>query len=139
APYGDSGGPLDGCQGATAAVGGKLFEVSRYINFFTKEVKANPRQVILASIAAPPTPFATLVANPGTLAPCAPGQAIDGIKCAVVLGHTCKEAPYSDPAVRIDQVVRSAPRFVQGTICGLDFTATLQSLANSLLTLRMGG
>jgi hypothetical protein len=141
-PYGDSGGPLSMCQGATAAVGGKLFEVSRYINYFTQAggVKANPGSVILASLAAPTAPVSSFLGSPTTYAPCAGPPS--GTTCAVLLNHSCIQpqnpAINGDPAVRLAQVVESAPRHFEASVCDASFATSLQAIADAILQARLG-
>jgi hypothetical protein len=140
APYGASGGPLPNCQAATTAAGGKLFEVGRYVNYFTKAggVKANPLSVLMTSLAAPPTPFETFLANPVTLVPCAGPP--DGVSCAVQLKRSCMASAtvFGDPAVRISQVLHNAPRFFESNVCGGSFSTALQSIADAILQARLG-
>jgi hypothetical protein len=140
-PYGDSGGPLSMCQGATTAAGAKLFEVNRYINYFTKAggVKANPGAVILASLAAPVTPVQSILANPQD--PMQPTCAApNGSTCMVMLKHSCVSGMVTgDPPVRLTQVVEAAPRHsTSDVVCGASFDAALQSIADAILQARLG-
>ncbi|MDB4970652.1 MAG: hypothetical protein JWN44_6341, partial [Myxococcales bacterium] len=59
----DAAGPLSDCRPLSMADGGKLFDVQRYIDFFTLPaamggVKVNPANVMLAGIMPPAAPFA---------------------------------------------------------------------------------
>jgi hypothetical protein len=139
-PYGDSGGPLANCQGAPNPTGnssgpppagqGKLFDVNRYIDFF-KTIKPRPEDVLLAAIDAPSDPFQILVGDlnlidqsrPGGYAACPSGTMVGTPPCEVLLGHSCNASTtwFGDPAVRINQVVRSAPNNNVASIC--DFNA----------------
>jgi hypothetical protein len=60
------------CRPLSEAEGGKLFDLDRYINFFARPggVKADPSDVILASIAVPPTPLTTTLTMPCADATC---------------------------------------------------------------------
>jgi hypothetical protein len=141
-PYADSLGPLTSCQGATAAVGGKLFDVSRYINYFTQPggVKSNPAAVILASLQAPTTPVESIQGNIQTYQPCAGpvGQAM----CEILLQHSCvnpvNTAINGDPAVRMAQVLNAVSRNLQSSVCESDYTPAMQSIADRILAARMG-
>src|SRR5437764_625216 len=108
---------------ATTAVGGKLFEVSRYITYFTQAggVKSNPAAVILGSVAAPPIPVASVLTdNSGQ--PCA----TLGTSCHVTLQHSCTAgAIVGDPAVRLSQLIHAAARFSEANVCGSDYTGAL--------------
>ena len=59
-------GPFDDCTPLNQADGGKLYDVQRYIDFFDRPggVKADPSDVIFASIAAPPSPFGWTITTP---------------------------------------------------------------------------
>jgi hypothetical protein len=124
APYGDSGGPLNGCVPATAADGGKLIDVQQYIDYFTKPaamggVKADPRDVILFAWDAPTTPFATTTGDPNTGAPCPAGVPVGMPNCQVYLEHSCNASPafFGDPAVRLSTVVNSITHHREFSIC----------------------
>jgi hypothetical protein len=125
-------------------VGGKLFEVSRYINYFAKAggVKANPASVILASLAAPVTPVQAILALPtdATQPSCAPGATVGTAQCQVQLKHSCTGTGmvFGDPAVRIAQVVEAAPRHFEANVCDGAFDAALQSIADAILAARQG-
>jgi hypothetical protein len=151
-PYGDSGGPMNGCVPATAAIGGKCIEVSKYISFFTQPmanggVKVDPNDVILVGITAPEAPVQTILAN--VKAPVGPYQTcpgpIDpsGSGCAVVLQHSCvsttNTAFFGDPAVRIRTVINSInavnPMNSQNTsICDTSYQQALQGLGNIIVS-----
>jgi hypothetical protein len=160
-PYADSGGPLMNCHGAPNPSGnakgpppsgeGKCYDVSRYIDFFTKPasqggVKVDPTQVVLAGIVAPATPVQSLAANPS---PSPPGPyascsgPIDGMHCAVVVQHSCI-APantqfFGDPAVRITQVISAVPPSNQQltSICDTSYQSAMQHMG-SLIVSRFG-
>lgn len=146
-PYGPSGGQLQNCRPATEADGGKLYDVERYINLFTKPVaqggvKVNPEDVILVAISADPAGgYETILGNPtkqdgsGQPEPCTGplGQA-----CAVLVKHSCV-APsdlrfFGDPAVRIKKVVDSAKNHQFTSICDTDYTAALQALGELIVS-----
>jgi hypothetical protein len=141
-PYGPSNGPLMDCHGATGAEGGQLFEVSRYVDFFTKPssqggVKADPSMVILAAIIAAPTVVESLQIDPRVAGEQQCAGPVDGKTCAVVLQHSCM-APqnpqfFGDPAVRINDVVSAAPNHQITSICDTNYQGALQSLGNMII------
>jgi hypothetical protein len=141
-PYGDSGGALTGCQSAPNPNGtgpGKLYDLSRYLNFFTMPASAggvrdNPGDVILAAIDAPSTPVESFVGNPSTYAPCAAGSTLDGQKCAVLLQHSCNASAqfFGDPAVRINQLVNASAGSLLSSICDQDYTAAMTALGQQI-------
>jgi hypothetical protein len=143
-PYADSGGALMGCQSAPnpGNMGpGKLFDVSRYINFFTNPlstggVRVDPNDVILAAIDAPSSPVQSFIGNPMTYAPCAAGAAVDGTNCAVLLQHSCNASAqfFGDPAVRINQVLGAAKNNQQTSICAQDYSTALQALGQQIVS-----
>jgi hypothetical protein len=147
-PYAASAGDLTNCQGATVAQGGKLYEVSRYIDLFTKPksqggLKERPENVILSVMAGPKTPVSTLLANPNPKPPgpyvACPGP-VDGTTCAVVLQHSClamtDPAFSADPAVRIQQVVESVTLHNAYRICDLVETNTVDPFTGIVLLLQ---
>src|SRR5581483_3657780 len=145
-PYGSSNGPLMDCHGATAAEGGKLFEVSRYIDYFTKPASAggakiDPSLVTLAAIVAPTSDVETLQANPNAQPPgpyvTCPGP-VDGKTCAVALQHSCiaPQSPqfFGDPAVRIADVVSAAKNRQLTSICDTSYQPALQALGELIVS-----
>ncbi|HEY7954306.1 MAG: hypothetical protein ACHQ17_09850 [Polyangia bacterium] len=145
-PEGDSGGPLSGCQSAPNPNGmgpGKLYDISRYINFFSKPasqggIKTDPNDVILLDISAPDMPVASLLVDPNAKPPgpymqC-PADMADS--CTVVLQHSCiaptDDAFFGDPAVRLRQVVRSVKSNQSTSICDTSYQSALQSLGGLL-------
>jgi hypothetical protein len=147
-PYGDSGGNLAAsmpCTDADPTVN-KLVPVSKYINFFSKPaagggVKVDPHDVIMVDITAPTNDVESILANPSPMPPgpyvTCPGP-VDGMKCAVVLQHSCI-APtntqfFGDPAVRIRQVVNTALNKQETSICDTSYQAALQSLGNLIVS-----
>jgi hypothetical protein len=139
-PPDDSNGPLADCRGATADVGGKLYDVQRYIDFFTKPdgVKADPSSVIVGGINAPPMPFSTLLASPQNYQPCS--GPVDGVRCAAVLGHSCNADAdwFGDPGVRLSQVLQAVPNHLETSICAMDYTSAMQALGDAIIKLRLG-
>jgi hypothetical protein len=135
-------GPLSGCAPLDQANGGKLFDVSRYIDFFTKPasqggLKADPSMVYVTSISAPETPFSTLLANISATAPTTPYQscATSSATCTTVLQHSCTRPSDStitgDPAVRLRAVV-AATGGTNGNACDDSYSASLGALASVL-------
>jgi hypothetical protein len=146
-PYAASGGPLTMCRGATAAAGGKLFEMHRFVDFFTKPtsaggVKDDSNAVLLEALAGPSTPVETILAVPTT----SPWQTCAGppsTSCYVETQHSCLNASDAtvsgDPAVRIDELLRNVAQHDRGSICDGDFSAGLSRLANMIAASRLGG
>jgi hypothetical protein len=147
-PYGDSGGPLSSCVPATQAMGGKLFDMSRYINFFTQAaanggVKVDPNDVILVGITAPEAPVQSILAQPQPPSPyvTCPGPP-DGQNCAVTLQHSCL-APgqetklFGDPAVRVRALINSVANQMnkQNTsICDSSYQQALEGLGDIIVS-----
>ncbi len=123
--------PRDDCRPLTEAEGGKLFDVQRYLDFFARPggVKADPSDVILASIAAPPTPVGTTLTRP-----CA-----DQVNTPVcpILNHSCvasvNQQFFGDPAVRIAAVVDAASTSQRTSLCDLDYSAAVDTLAQKII------
>jgi hypothetical protein len=121
---------LTGCSSQEMANGGKLFDVQRYIDFFARPggVKADPSDVILASIAAPPAPVGVLVTMP-----CA--DQVNTPQCPI-LNHSCVDASnaifFGDPAVRISAVVDAAVTSQRTSLCDADYSSAIDALAQSI-------
>jgi hypothetical protein len=161
-PYGDSGGLLTGCVPAendNAVMLGSEWDVSRYITFFTQPatmggVKVDPRNVILAAIDAPETPFKIVeiasgtgngkgaYPNPAAYQACPAPNVVDGKNCIVRVDHSCQNTVqpgfFGDPAVRLNTVVRAAPSSMVTSICGAnldappDYSTAMTALANMI-------
>jgi hypothetical protein len=152
APYASSNGPLTDCSPLDPPPG-DAYPIDRYINFFTRPaaqggVKANPNDVILVAIDAPPAPFSTLLATSTsgngaapspTFVPC---SAISPT-CQVRLQHSCQNmsnpAFFGDPPLRLDAVVNAAKFHQIANICGddptqtPDYTNALQNLGGLII------
>jgi hypothetical protein len=158
-PYGSSNGNLQpGCHSAPNTNGnlvgqpppgeGKCYDVSRYIDFFA-QLKADPSDVILAGIIAPPTDVETLITNlnvqpPGPLMPGCTGFPIDGTNCAVVLQYSCIDPQntsiFADPAVRIAEVINSVQKNQITSVCDQPgYKSALQSLGQLIISNLAGG
>jgi hypothetical protein len=137
-----SGGPLAGCHPASSAEGGKLIEVQKYIDFFTRPaseggIKDDPREVVLATIAGPKEPVATLLTTP-----CADAIA----PSCVVLAHGCHSPQpadamgnpllFADPAVRLETVVEAAEHHQFTSFCEEDWSNAFTSLGDLILAPR---
>jgi hypothetical protein len=147
-PYGDSSGPLSGCQPAPNPPG-EEYDVSRYINFFSKPaaaggVKTDPNNVILVAIDAPSDPFQVILSNPGTpggmpFQQCMPLDEHANPPCVPVLQHSCqnqvKPVFFGDPAVRLNSVVNAAPHGSLFSICDADYTAPFEGIGMWLINL----
>jgi hypothetical protein len=130
----DSMGPLANCRPWTVAEGSKLIDVQKYVDFFTRPasmggVKADPTDVILMAIAAPATPFATIVTSP-----CA--DQVNTASCPI-LAHSCTSTSnaqlFGDPAVRLSAVVNAAPTSQIASACADDYSTELAALAQKII------
>jgi hypothetical protein len=123
--------PTGGCRPLTQAEGGKLFDVQRYIDFFASPngVKADPSDVIVASINAPPSPVGVSVTMP-----CA--DQVNTPSCPI-LNHSCIDAAnaqfFGDPGVRMAAVVNAAYTSVSWSLCDLPFSPPMQDLAQKII------
>ena len=154
-PYADSGGPLAGCgpapnpDSSPSAPGngpGKLYDVSRYVDFFSLArtdggVKVDPRDVLLAAIDAPEAPFRVILTQspsvPGQTQPqCGPENEQSNPVCVPQLAYSCSNAQqpvfFGSPAVRLNAVVGSAANHVVSSVCDGDFTAGLKAIADAI-------
>jgi hypothetical protein len=126
---------LMGCSSYDLSNGGKLTDLSTYVNFFTKPaaqggVKVDPNDVILVGITAPSDPVGVTITTPcmdQTSQPSCP-----------ILNHSCI-APsntnfFGDPAVRVNSVVDSAHNHSLTSICDTDYTAAIQSLGDLIIS-----
>lgn len=157
-PYGDSGGPLQGCKAAPNPSGsgpGKQYDISRYINYFTAPqaqggVKVNPLDVVLLGIDATDSQFEVILSNPGTPAgqsyvQCPQLNETGNPVCVPVLQHSCinPQQPefFGDPAVRLNAVIRSAHFNSIASICGSDddYQKALKAAADLVVTTLAGG
>jgi hypothetical protein len=126
---------LTGCESQTMATGGKLFDVQKYIDFFTKPaaqggVKVDPNDVILVAITAPKDPVGVSITMP-----CA--DQTNTMSCPI-LNHSCVAATnalfFGDPAVRLSSVVASAKHNNLTSICDTDYTAAIQALGDLIIS-----
>jgi len=110
------------CTAATPAQGGKLTDLAKYIQFFSQPeskggVKADPRDVVFALIAAPPTP---VVVGTGV----GPDICGSGTSSCPIIGHSCSSpvdsAFFGDPGVRVDAVMQQIPDHTNASICDSD-------------------
>ena len=118
--------------------GGKLADVQKYINFFTLPlasggVKASPRDVILAGITAPATPFGTELDSSGD------GNCGSGANPCTVLSHSCHSSDntyFGDPAVRIRQVIDAGANHADANICGdaTEYKTALTAIGNKIVS-----
>jgi hypothetical protein len=136
---GDYGGPGPAPFSELPGLG-KLFDVARYQQIFTKDksgggIKDDPgHELMLISIAAPSTPFRTVLSNPNVVArdACSP---YNGTSCTVTLDHSCYAAAdhdlAGDPAVRLHAVVSAATNHDESTsICDAGYDQALQKLSD---------
>jgi hypothetical protein len=140
-PY--NSGAFQMCRGATQAAGGKLYEVGRYTQFFAN-LKPDPNAVLLDVIAAAATPVQTILVTYPTTTPytsCAGPP--NTTSCIVETQHTCTNVNDAtitgDPAVRIDEVLRSTGVHTRSSICDADYSAAMTTLAQRIAAARLGG
>jgi hypothetical protein len=97
----------EGCRPATFSDGGKLVDLSSYVDLLGRPrdhggIKADPADVVLAGLYAPPTPF--IVGQASGAEQCGAGAS----SCAA-LQPSClsptDETHHGDPAVRLDTLV----------------------------------
>jgi hypothetical protein len=126
---------LTGCQSLPTTNGGKLIDVQKYIDFFSKPaaqggVKVNPDDVILVGITAASDPVGVMIT-----APCA--DQVNTAMCPI-LNHSCISPTnskfFGDPAVRLNSVVASAKHNNLTSICDTDYTAAIQALGNLIIS-----
>jgi hypothetical protein len=135
-----SSAPLTGCQAAAQGAGGPLYDVQRYIDFFTKPmaeggIRVDPAQVILAAIGGATTPL-QVVYRTSDGQPC---DTPDGKACIVTLAPACGSGvATAEPAVRLFDVVQAAQWHAVGSECATDYTSTLQSAPNQIQAASMG-
>ncbi len=138
-----NGAPLDGnalpsTDDCVPVKDGPLYPVSRYISLFSPGpggVKAHADDLILAAIAAPPTPFGVTVTMPCAGAP--------SVASCPILNHSCVNASNpgynGDPAVRIAAVTNAVPGAINSSICNLDYSDVMDSVADQMSTRMRGG
>jgi hypothetical protein len=133
-PYGDSAGTLMNCVGATAEQGGKLTDVQKYIDFFTR------RAFMLTAITGESlmgirTSEINTKALPGT--PCT--TPVNGVDCIAWLEDSCRSPQNSyfsgKPAVRVNQVVRAMPagHSLVTSVCDTSYQAVLEALGQRIV------
>jgi hypothetical protein len=116
-----AGGPFDDCVARTQADGSQLYDVQRYLDFFTRPggAKPDPSDVILGSIAPPASPFAwTITQACGPNMPCP----LLVTPCSPPIGGG------AEPAVRLDAVVPPL-----GSMCNTDYSAAIDNLAQQII------
>lgn len=148
-PYADSAGDMSGCVPAPNPSGagpGKLFDVSRYINYFSKPaseggVKRTPLDVILVGIDAPEEPVRTILAqltDRPEQSTCSPINENSTPACTPQVQHSClnsaMHAFYGDPAVRLNSVIKSVKNHQVTSICETDYTSAMQNLGSLIVS-----
>jgi hypothetical protein len=108
---------------------GHLLTVASFVDFL-KSLKADPRDVFLAAVVAPPAPYVVVPQqNP------AANYEVDP-----VIQHSCtattsdpSQPEYGDPAVRITQAVSAfGTNGITQNVCDPDFNAAMVSLATAI-------
>jgi hypothetical protein len=124
-------GPFSDCRPMRPDEGGKLIDVQKYIDYFARPggVKADPSDVILAGIMAPPAPVGVQITMPcadQTNTPACP-----------FLNNSCvaanSPALFGAPAVRLSAVVDAALTSQRTTLCETDYSDAVAGLANKII------
>jgi hypothetical protein len=139
--YGPSNGPLQSCGPAPNTPAnhvGEAYDVSRYIDLFTKPpkqggIKRNKQDVIVVGIDGKDPRFEVILAENNTgggagahpdYVPCS----TVGSNCLVRLQHSCQnqvqKAFFADPAIRINSVIDTVNPNQVFSICGDDLAKT---------------
>jgi hypothetical protein len=125
-------GTLSGCHPAIAAEGARLLDVQRYIDTFTRPLaqgglKADPSDVVVLSIAAPPSPLAVRLSTP-----CADAL----LPSCALEAHSCVSPGdpnfFGDPGVRVSAVTRAVPDHLEWSLCDGDYTTPMIELGDRL-------
>jgi len=141
-PYGDSGAPVTNPRPATAAAGGKLIEVQKYIDFFTRPkskggAKNNPQDVALVAIDAPADRVRSILANPNTALGYTQCQPPISEMCQPVLDRSCTVGNFfGDPAVRLNAVINAiaSDRRQLTSICDTSYQMALEGLGKLIVS-----
>ena len=122
-----STGPFDDCTPLDQADGGKLYDVQRYIDFFDRPggVKADPSDVIFATIAAPPSPVGVTITTP-----CADQKAAS---CPILQQSCSDQNVFGDPGVRIAAVAGANLNAIQWSTCDTPYGGVLADLAQKIV------
>ncbi|HEY6477760.1 MAG TPA: hypothetical protein VI456_14370 [Polyangia bacterium] len=132
---------LDNCEDNESGTSA-LTPVSKFVADI-KALKPDPdNQIVVASIAAPATPYGVVWlpeqggqnTKPGELWPevmhsCGPAAGAD-VNPAVIQSTT--DESFGDPAVRITQFTGAFPISVLGSICDASFAATMNAIATKI-------
>ena len=127
---------FESCRPATAADGGKLAPLEKYRQLFTARVedgglKADPRRIVLASLAGPSGSIAVVESHSDDL--CG-----EGISSCAQIAHSCDDDPrdaksiHADPALRLGAVLDAAPRRLTHSICDTDYSGFFSDLADEI-------
>ncbi|MCU1276649.1 MAG: hypothetical protein JWM53_195, partial [bacterium] len=123
---GDALAPTSDCA---PAVGGPLFDVSRYTQLLSPGgLRARADDLVLASIVAPPAPVGVQITMP-----CA--DQTNTASCPI-LEHSCiattNTAFFADPAVRIGAVTTAVPGAIVGSVCDVDYSPTITAFGDAI-------
>src|SRR5439155_211527 len=111
--------------------GGKLIDVRKYVDYFTLPasmggVKADPRDAILAQIAAPAEPVSVSLRS----------QCSPGVQCAYV-NPSCTSPTnssfFGDPTVRLSALITSAATSQLWSLCDTDYSGALGGIAQKIV------
>jgi hypothetical protein len=150
-PYADSMGPFASCVPAPFGMGLE-YDISRYVGLFTLPadlggVKANPDDLFVAAITAPPTPVQVILSNPGTAGgtpyfTCGQLNETSNPPCVPVVQHSCQNTAepvfFGDPSVRLTSVVEQVKNHSLSSICDDDYSGAMQAFS-FLLASKIGG
>jgi hypothetical protein len=146
------------CNPGGLATGGELYDVVRYIDFFTLPramggIKDRPADdVLLVGIdpvsegiggSGGVSPIEVLLSDPATPLgqPYVPCNAFDpdaSPACVPVVQHACQNSTnpefFGDPAVRLNAVINAVPLHNITSICADDYTPALQGISQRVAT-----
>jgi hypothetical protein len=125
-----AGGPFTDCVPLNQADGGTLYDVQRYIDFFARPggIKADPSDVILMSIAAPPSPFGWTETMPCSSTPNVASCAFPNPSCAAPSNPSANGIA----AVRLAAVLGAGVTAQQSSICETDYSPAMAELAQKI-------
>lgn len=130
---------LTGCTSRAMANGGKLLDLARYVDFFTRPaaqggIKVVPANAILVGVTGPPDPFGVTVTSP-----CSADASVSSCPQVDPSCVSPTDARASgDPAVRLAAVINAASGHEQLSVCATNDDAIGGTIAGLLLS-RMTG
>ncbi len=115
---------------------GLLTPVSKFVSDI-RALKPDPdNQILVAAIAAPPTPYGVAWLDPGTGSVEAEVMHSCGMAGSNDVNPQATQLPtdgsFGDPAVRISQFVNAFPQSYLGSICDASFAQSMQAIATKI-------